>query len=103
MSNYAKLQTGQLAVTGTAQQLPDSGGANPFAGSVPGGGVEVVLTAFAGNSIPIYYGPSGVTTANGAQLAAGQSSPPMRLNNLDQLWVIATTTGASVSFVVTAL
>jgi hypothetical protein len=76
---------------------------NPFSGAVAGEGVQVVITALAANTIPIYYGPAGITTATGAELGPGASSPPMRLNNLNQIYVIASTTGAVVSYAVTNL
>jgi hypothetical protein len=104
MPNYALLATGHQAVLATAVALPSVGVANPIAAAVPSGeGLQVVITALAANTIPIYYGPAGVTDATGAELGPGESSPPMKLNNLNQIYVIASTTGAVVSYAVTNL
>jgi hypothetical protein len=50
--------------------------------------------------INVYIGPSGVTTSTGLELAPGAAycGP---LNNVNLLYVIASTTGASVAWAAT--
>lgn len=93
MPQYPLLKTGQQAVTASAVALPSvSAGA--------GDGVEVILEALKGNAASIFYGPAGVTDANGAELAPGASAK-FRISNLDLIFVIAAATGNSVSWAVT--
>ena len=82
---FGTFNAGQQAVTGTAANL----GTNTAR--------AVCVTALAANTIPVYLGPSGVTTSSGLELApgAGTCQP---VNNTNLLYVIATTTGASVSW-----
>ena len=103
MANYSLLVTGQQAVLATAAALASVGVTNPFSSAVPSGeGLEVELEALAANTIPIYYGPAGVTDATGAELAPGARTK-LKVNNLNQIYVIASTTGATVSYRVTNL
>jgi hypothetical protein len=76
---------GQAAVTATAANL----GAQAAR--------SVCVNALSTNTIPIYVGPSGVTTSTGYQLIAG-AGVCMPWNNTNLIYVIASTTGASVSF-----
>lgn len=80
------LATGQQAVTATAAALTG-----------PGAGT-ICIKALAGNSINIYLGGAGVTDATGMELAAGNAycAPTSHANNF---YVIASTTGASVSWI----
>ena len=80
--------SGQQAVTGTAAAITGIG-----AGTV-------CVKALAGNSIAVYLGGAGVTDATGMELSAGNAycAPTARAT---QFYVIASTTGASVSWIVT--
>lgn len=79
----------QLAVTGTAQALSSS---TPIK--------NICVKALAANAINVYVGPSGVTDSTGMELAANQAIC-MPTNNVANLYVIASTTGASVSWIAT--
>jgi hypothetical protein len=77
---------GQQAVTGTAAALPSNAAHNGC------------VQALGANTINVYVGPSTVTTANGFPLAPGQTvCEPV--NNIGTLYVIASTTGASVAWI----
>ena len=76
---------GQAAVTGTAASL----GSNAAR--------AVCVVALAANTIPVYLGPSGVTTSTGLQLSPGQGTC-QPVNNTNLIFVVASTTGASVSW-----
>lgn len=82
---FSNIATGQLAVTTEAQQLPDASGS------------KIILTALKANTIPVYIGGAGVTDETGLELEPGV---PVELNtaNLNKLYVIASATGASVSW-----
>jgi hypothetical protein len=54
------------------------------------------VEALSANTISVYVGPSGVTTSSGAQLQPGQSIC-WTLSNTNLVYVIASTTGASVA------
>jgi hypothetical protein len=56
------------------------------------------VQAFAGNTITVYVGASGVTTTTGFPLAAGQPAC-LQLSNTNLIYVIASTTGASVAVI----
>lgn len=79
--------SGQQAVTGTAAAV-----------SGPGAGT-ICIKALAANSINVYVGGAGVTTSTGMELAAGNAycAPTSHANNF---YVVASTTGASVSWIV---
>ena len=79
--------SGQQAVTGTAAVVT---------------GISygtVCIKALAGNTINVYLGGPGVTDSTGMELAPGNAycSPAV---NVDPFYVIASTTGASVSWIV---
>lgn len=96
MANYPLLATGQQAVTATAQPLAAN------AGVTPGQGFQVLLHALKANSASVFYGPSDVTTATGAELAPGQTDV-LRLSSTALIYVVAAATGSSVTWSVTAL
>lgn len=81
------VQSGQQAVTQTATILSGTG-----AGTI-------CIKALAGNSINVYLGGAGVTTSTGMELAAGNAycAPTAHAN---QFYVIASLTGASVSWII---
>lgn len=82
-------QTGQQAVTGTATKLPNLNTQNVCLKVIPAG-TQVV-----------YVGSSAaVTTSTGYPLSAGDSVC-MVVNNLNQIYVVATTTGSTMSWVTT--
>lgn len=58
---------------------------------------EVCVKALLANTINIYVGPSGVTTSTGLELGPGDSYCT-RVTNTNALFVIASTTGAGVSW-----
>ena len=78
--------TDQQAVTATATALPDN--------TVR----RVTVKALMGNTIPVFIGPAGVTTGDGYELAPNQSVT-LDVNNTNLIFVIASTTGASVCFI----
>lgn len=103
MSNYALVASGQLAVLATATQFPTiPANGNPFAGSVPGEPVTVILEALKANAASVFIGSAGVTDATGLELAPGAISPPLKVNNLNLLYAIAAATGNTISYLVTA-
>ena len=57
----------------------------------------VCVEALAANAIPIFIGPVGVTISTGFPLAAGQPAC-MAVTNTNLVYVIASTTGASVAW-----
>ena len=59
----------------------------------------ICIKALQGNTINVYVGGSGVTTANGMELTPGNAycSP---VANGNQFYVVASTTGASISWLV---
>jgi hypothetical protein len=75
----------QVAVTATAANL----GSNSVHG--------VCITALISNTIPVYVGGSGVTTSTGWPMNAGDFYC-WQVNNTNLLYVIASTTGASVAW-----
>jgi hypothetical protein len=84
-SGFGSGVTNQQAVTASAVALPSN--------AVHG----VCVKALSANTIPVYVGFSGVTTSTGYQLNAGDSVCG-QLSNTNLIFVIATTTGASVAF-----
>ena len=77
--------TGQQAVTATATVLPSS------AGKV------VCMKVKDGGTQTIYYGPTGITTSTGMELLVGESVC-RSLDNSNRIFVIAGSTGSTVSF-----
>jgi len=80
------LLSGQQAVTTTATSLP----ANVLTRGL-------CVQALSTNTISVFVGPSGVTAANGIELPAGAAYCPALANSND-LFIIAASTGASVSW-----
>jgi hypothetical protein len=81
--------SGQLAVTASAQALAGSAVIK-----------NLCVKALNANTINVYLGPTGVTISTGMELAAGQAVC-MPLSNVATLFVIASTTGASISWIAT--
>jgi len=82
---FGTFNAGQQAVTGTAANLGNAAAR------------AVCVTALAENTIPVYLGPSGVTTTTGLQLQPGQATC-QPVNNTNLIFVVASTTGAGVSW-----
>lgn len=78
----------QQAVTGTAAALASNSCR------------KALVKALAANAINVYVGPTGVTTATGFELAPGESVS-LDVSNTNLIFVIASTTGASVCWVAT--
>ena len=76
---------GQQAVTASAVALPSNTTK------------EVCLKALVGNALNVYVGPSGVTTSTGIELAPGDGFCT-RVTNTNALFVVASSTGSSVSY-----
>jgi hypothetical protein len=76
---------GQVAVTATAAALASNSTH------------EVCITALIANTIPIYVGGSGETTSTGYPMNAGDFYC-WQVNNSNLLYVIASTTGASLAW-----
>jgi hypothetical protein len=77
---------GQQAVTASAAALASN--------SLSKG---MCVEALSTNAISVFLGPSGVTTSTGIELAAGASFCPA-VSNSNAIYVIASTTGASVTW-----
>jgi hypothetical protein len=77
---------GQQAVTATAAALPS--------GALKNG---VIVTGLSTNSISVFIGDASVTTSNGAEIQPGAALSAAVADTSD-LYVIASTTGASVSW-----
>jgi hypothetical protein len=86
LSVPTSILAGQQAVTATAAALPSNA-------LTKGLCVEALST----NSISIFVGPSGVTTSTGIELPPKASYCPA-LSNSNELYVVASTTGASVTW-----
>jgi hypothetical protein len=82
------LVSGQASVTATAAALASN--------SAKG----VCVNALAANTIPVYVGPSGTTTSTGFQLVPG-AGICFAVSNSNLVYVVASTTGASVSWALT--
>jgi hypothetical protein len=78
--------TGQQAVTGTAAPLATHEC------------VQIIVKALAANSIPVYIGPSTVSTSTGYELNPGDHVI-VEVEKAEFLHVIAATTGASVCWI----
>lgn len=72
---YSHIATGQTALSTTAAQLPNT----------PAGLIRLYNPDAA---ITIYYGPSGVTTANGMPLVAG-AERYVFYDNLNRLYAVS--------------
>lgn len=82
----AAVLAGQQAVTGTAAALA----ANALTKGL-------CIEALSTNVISVYVGPSGVTTSTGIELSAGSAYCPV-VSNSNAIFVVASTTGASVTW-----
>ena len=82
----ATILAGQKAVTATAAALATNTLVN-----------GLCIEALSTNLISVFIGPSGVTTSTGLELAAGATYCPS-VSNSNAIYVIASTTGASVSW-----
>lgn len=82
----ATVVAGQKAVTGTAAALPS--------GALVNG---VIVTGLSTNTISVFIGPAGVTTSTGAEIQSG-AALSAAVSNLDGLYVVASTTGATVTW-----
>jgi hypothetical protein len=78
--------SGQQAVTASAAALASNSAAN------------VCVKALASNALNVYLGPSGVTTSTGMELAPGNAYC-VPASNTNLFYVIAASTGASVSWI----
>ena len=85
IAGNAALYSGQQAVTGTAAALATQ--------AVK----QACVKALKGNVINVYVGPSGVSDATGYELAPDEAVC-LPVNNVNLIYVIARTTGASVSW-----
>lgn len=83
---FGALFVDRQAVTATATAL---------ASHASGGGV--CLKAMTTNTITVYYGTAGVTTATGFELTPGEGAC-LPIDNSSKIFVIASTTGASVTY-----
>lgn len=86
IAGAASIVSGQQAVTATAAALPSN--------TVR----RATVKALMGNSIAVYVGPSGVLTSDGYELAPNESVT-LDVSNTNLIFVVASTTGASVCFV----
>jgi hypothetical protein len=83
------LFSGQQAVTGTAVALTANAAA------------QVCVKAEIANTINVYIGPSGVTTSTGDELGPGEARC-LPVVNTNLIFVVASTTGAKVTWSGTA-
>lgn len=88
LSPNSTVITGQQAVTGSAVALASN--------TVK----TLCVKALVGNAINVYIGPSGVSTSTGHELAPGESQCTA-VSNTNLIFVVASTTGASVSWFAT--
>lgn len=79
------ITTGQQAVTATAAVLPTQAAKN------------VCIKVLIAGTQTVYYGPTGVTTATGQEISAGDASC-MALDNVNRIFVIAGGTGSTVAW-----
>ena len=85
----SQFKTGQLAVTGSAQQVSST--ATSFSGGVK-------LTNLSSSSVSIFLGnSSSVTTSTGDELPVGQSVI-LPLGDLSSVYLIASGTGSTLSW-----
>ncbi len=88
VNGNAAVLSGQQSVTGTAVALATHAAKT------------ICVKAILGNTIPVYIGPSGVTTSTGIPLDPGDA-PCLTVQNTNEIFVVASTTGASVAWVST--
>jgi hypothetical protein len=82
----AAVLSGQQAVTAAAVALATNASKN------------ACVKALIGNSLNVYVGPTGVTTATGMELAPGDSVC-LPVGNTNLLYVVSSATGSSVSWI----
>jgi hypothetical protein len=88
MASSSTVLSGQQAVTGSAVALATHA-VKTFC-----------VTANIGNTINVYVGPSGISTSTGKELPPGAGTC-LNVTNSNLVFVIASTTGASVSWIAT--
>lgn len=86
-SGFGAVVSGQQAVTATAAALASNAAHG------------VCVKALAANTIDVFVGPTGVTTSTGYPLSAGDGIC-YQVSNSNLIFVIASTTGASVAWTV---
>lgn len=94
---FAQVQTGERQGSATAVQLPNIGGN------------MIMVKAVASNAGNVYVGGAGVTkvdgttdTTSGFELAAGDSTGWMPLDNLNRLYIICDNAGDDITYMVLA-
>jgi hypothetical protein len=107
VSNFPSTQAVSLATAPTTPTQAAGFASSPLAGQVAVTASAVALasnsthavcvTALIANTIPVYVGGSGVTTSTGFPLNAGDFYC-FQVNNSNLLYLIATTTGASIAW-----
>lgn len=85
IAGNATVLSGQQSVTGSAVALASNAAKS------------ICVTATDGNLITVYAGPSGITTSTGYPLVPGKSAC-WPVTNTNLIFVIASTTGASVAW-----
>jgi hypothetical protein len=96
--NAPMLRTGQQAVTNAAVALPSLIGS---AGETLAEGLQITLRNLKASTASLFYGPAGVTTATGNELAPGEAITFI-LNDLALIFVIAAASStATASWTVT--
>lgn len=56
------------------------------------------IRALVGNTVPVYLGPTGVTTATGYPLEPGDVTPPLELSNLNVVKAVAGAAGQTLAY-----
>jgi hypothetical protein len=87
-TGYSNVSTGQLAVTTEAQAL----------NAAYLGASYILIKALKANAITVYLGGAGVTDADGYALDPGDFVP-VPANAVNGLYAIASTTGATITWV----
>jgi len=84
---FSNLAVGQVAMSGSAQQLPAAKAS------------QIILTALKGNAHPVYVGVDDtLTDSTGLEIAPG-NSVALPVANLSMLWVLGSV-GDSLSYAV---
>jgi len=79
---FSNLAVGQVAMSGSAQQLPAAKAS------------QIILTALKGNAHPVYIGVDDtLTDSTGLEIAAG-NSVTLPVANLGMLWALGTANDA---------
>ena len=86
-TSASALLAGQQAVTASAAALPSQALTR-----------TACVLALPGNTLTVYVGPSGVTTSTGFPLAPGASLCNLPVANLNQIYLVASSTGSSVAW-----